>query len=158
MKINKEYQDLITALNEFVMGLDERVRESAFNFLLRHTTGALTEQERPTIPTDSAAANQKRDLSPQELIRQTKATSATAKAEVLAYWLETNQGKQSFSSADIKDAFSLAREPAPKNPSDVVARLASAGKLMPSEKVGTVQNYRLTRTAIEEVEAWGRAD
>ena len=154
MKINKEYQELITTLNDFVAGLDERVRESAFNFLLRQTAGALTEEVLPARV--DSPATQKRDLSPQELIRQTNATSATAKAEVLAYWLEVHQGKQSFSSADIKDAFNLAREPAPKNVSDVVARLASAGKLMPSEKVGTIQNYRLTRTAIEEVEAWGR--
>jgi hypothetical protein len=77
-----------------------------------------------------------------------------AKAEVLGYWAEVHQGKQSFSSGDLKDAFSQAREPAPKNLSDVVAKLASAGKLMPTERSGTIQYYRLTRTAIDEVASW----
>src|SRR5437868_4894662 len=116
MKLDKKHRDLIVELNEFVLGLDERVRESAFNFLLAQA------QDPPS--TDRLAAKvatpekKERDLSPQELIRQTNASSATAKAEVLAYWLEVYQTKENISSNDLKEAFNLAREPAPKNASD----------------------------------------
>ena len=154
MKLKKEHQDLILHLNDFVRTLDERVRAAAFTFLLQQTAKSVSGDEGALTAPTIAPSVKARELSPQELIRQTHASSATTKAEVLAYWLEIHQGKETFSSADLKDAFNHAREPAPKNPSDVVARLASAGKLMPAEKVGTIQNYRLTRTAIEEVESW----
>src|SRR5438034_5013329 len=142
MKVKKEHQDLILHLNEFVRTLDERVRAAAFSFLLQQTTKP---SDVPESPSGASEPRSQRELSPQELIRQTKAFSATAKAEVLGYWLENHQAKETFSSADLKDAFTQAREPVPKNPSDIVARLAATGKLMPADKVGNIQNYRLTR-------------
>ena len=76
------------------------------------------------------------------------------KAEVLGYWLEVYQKKDKFSSGDLKEAFSRAREVSPKNMSDVAAQLAESGKLMPVEKQGGVQYFRLTRTAVDEVKTW----
>jgi hypothetical protein len=154
MNIDKAKQKFLTELNEFVKTLDENVREAAFKFLLGEPTSEdliATPLQRTEQPVGRVA---ERDISPQELLRQSNANSNMAKAEVLAYWLEAHQGKTTFSSGDLKDAFLHAREPAPKNASDVVAKLASAGKLMPAEKVGAIQYYRLTRTALEEVREW----
>src|SRR5436190_10488439 len=154
MQIDEERRQLVSELNEFVKTLDENVREAAFKFLLgqrgEDTVPLTTARTVGAAPLAIAVAED-RDISPQELIRQSNANSGMAKAEVLGYWLEVHQGKQSFSSGDLKEAFSQAREPAPRNASDVVAKLASAGKLMPAEKSGAVQYYRLTRTAIDEV-------
>jgi hypothetical protein len=152
MKINEEQRQLVTELNEFVKGLDENVREAAFRFLIGQPGGTAPGPSAPAVR--PLRSEEDRDISPQELIRQSNASSGMAKAEVLAYWLETHQGKLSFSSGDLKDAFSQAREPAPKNLSDVAAKLASGGKLMPTEKAGAVQLYRLTRTALDEVRGW----
>jgi hypothetical protein len=51
----------------------------------------------------------------------------------------------------LKNAFLSAREPAPVNPSDIVAKLEAARKLMKGDRIGKAQSYRLTRTAINEV-------
>jgi hypothetical protein len=153
MKVDEERRQLVTELNEFVKTLDENVREAAFKFLLGQSSGVV---EAP--PTAAAMAPSRmlddREISPQELIRQSNAKSGMAKAEVLGYWMEVHQAKQSFSSGDLKDAFAQAREPSPKNLSDVAAKLASSGKLMPAERSGSIQYYRLTRTAIDEVASW----
>jgi len=76
------------------------------------------------------------------------------KALVLAYWLEEDQKKQSFTSLDLKEAFATAREPAPGNPSDVMAKLDGAGRVMKAEKMGNTQSYRLTGTGIKQVQTW----
>jgi len=157
MQIDEEKRQLISEINEFVKTLDENVREAAIKFLLGHwgaDTVPLSAARAPGVASPVTAVADDRDISPQELIRQCNANSGMAKAEVLGYWLEVHQGKHSFSSGDLKEAFSQAREPAPRNASDVVAKLASAGKLMPAEKSGAVQYYRLTRTAIDEVRNW----
>lgn len=75
------------------------------------------------------------------------------KAVVLAYWLEKYQQQPTFSSTDLKVAFEKAREPSAKNPSDLVAKLETTARIMKAEKVGAVQHYRLTSTAVEEIEA-----
>lgn len=152
MNITEEARRLVVDLNEFVKTLDENIRAPAFQFLL----GASHPDARSgvTTPVLTARTAENRDVSPQELIRQSKVSSGIAKAEVLGYWLEMHRAKESFSSGDLKEAFAYAREPAPRNASDVVAKLASTGKLMATEKSGAVQYYRLTRTAIDEVRAW----
>jgi len=76
------------------------------------------------------------------------------KAIVLAFWIEEYQDKGHFTSAELKSAFANAREPAPANPSDVVAKLEGAGKFMRAEKLGKSQYYRLTQTGIDQVHAW----
>lgn len=158
MEIDEEKKKFVVEVNAFVKTLDENIREAAFKFLLgeHHFGSALVpaSSARNLVRIESDPTGDERGISPQELIRQTKAKSNMARAEVLGYWLEVHQSKQSFSSGDLKDAFSLAREPAPGNPSDVVAKLAAAGKLMVAEKSGAVQLYRLTRTAVDEVRSW----
>ena len=152
MKIDEEKKKIVVELNEFVKTLDQNIREAAFLFLLEESGVSRNLVPSPRVETATTAND--RGISPQELIRQTDAKSNMAKAEVLGYWLEVHQSKTSFSSGDLKDAFSQAREPAPGNPSDVVGKLASAGKLMLADKSGAVQHYRLTRTAIDEVRGW----
>jgi hypothetical protein len=154
MKLDNERRKFVAELNEFIKTLDENIRESAFKFLI----GEVQPSSPASMPTPQPPKVEPDDrgISPQELIRQSNASSGVRKAEVLGYWLEVHQGKPKFSSGDLKEAFSLAREPAPKNMSDVAAQLAAAGKLMPVDRIGGVQSFRLTRTAIEEVEAWGR--
>jgi hypothetical protein len=81
-------------------------------------------------------------------------TTFTEKAVVLAYWLEAFQQRETFSSSDLKAAFEQAREPSPKNTSDLVAKLEGTARLMRADKVAGIQQYRLTSTAMQEVERW----
>ena len=149
MRALEIYGDTIKEADAFVRELDESIRSAAFNFLMTvERTGLPIIGE--TVPRP-AVQQTNRALSPQELIHQCGVTSLMDKAVVLAYWLEEYQGNESFTSADLKNAFLSAREPAPVNPSDVVAKLEAARKLMKGDRIGKAQSYRLTRTAINEV-------
>ncbi len=149
MRALEIYGDSIREADAFVRELDESIRSAAFNFLMTvERTGLPIIGE---IVPEPAIQQTNRALSPQELIHQYGVTSLMDKAVVLAYWLEEYQGNESFTSADLKNAFLSAREPAPVNPSDVVAKLEAARKLMKGDRIGKAQSYRLTRTAINEV-------
>ena len=153
MKSVDEYGETITELSKFVERLDESVRGEAFRFLLAEEVNG----SGPRAAIGSLSRQRQyggRELAPQEVIRSSGREKLTDKAIVLGFWIETHGGKQSFSSTDLKGAFETAREKAPKNPSDIVASLEQTGRLMKAEKVGGAQHYRLTGTAIQEVEAW----
>ncbi|HKR61054.1 MAG TPA: hypothetical protein VJS64_15145 [Pyrinomonadaceae bacterium] len=155
MKALETYGEMIKEADAFVRELDETIRLAAFNWLMA--------EERNVQPITGEVVNvmtpeQTRTLSPQELIHLCGVTSLMDKALVLAYWLEEQQGSVSFTSADLKNAFLSAREPAPVNPSDVVAKLESARKLMKGDRIGKAQAYRLTGTAISEVKKWMQAE
>ena len=151
MKAIEIYGDIIREANAFIKDLDASIRLSAYNLLMdeERRIGLNTDTRGTALPSDHA-----RTLSPQELIHVCGAASLMDKAVVLGYWLEEYQGSSSFTSADLKNAFLSAREPAPANPSDVVAKLEGARKLMKGERIGKAQTYRLTRTAISQVKEW----
>ncbi len=151
MKSITRYGETIVKLSEFVKPLDEAVRAEAFKFLLAKELGQISE-EAPSAASAIRSEAKTRAVAPQELIRKSDASSFTEKAVVLGYWLEKYQQKPTFSSADLKAAFEQAREQSAKNPSDLVAKLETTARIMKAEKVGAVQHYRLTSTAIEEVE------
>jgi hypothetical protein len=152
MKSIDSHGEMLKEINAFVSGLDSSVRHEAFKFLLA--------EEQKEIPKGGAVANSvqasrlDRNLSPQELLRKCNVSSSMDTALVLAYWLEEELKKEAFTSLDLKNAFSVAREPAPVNPSDVVAKLDGAGKLLKADKVGKSQSYRLSGTGIELVKTW----
>jgi hypothetical protein len=152
MKSITQYGEVILKLSDFVKPLDQTVRAEAFKFLLARELGQETAE---TLSADAFThpRAQARTVAAQELIRQSNASSFAEKAIVLGYWLEQYQQKPTFSSADLRAAFEQAREQSAKNPSDLVAKLESTARLMKAEKVGGVQHYRLTSTAIDEVEA-----
>ena len=152
MKALDTYGDTIKQADAFVRQLDERIRLAAFNLLMAEEQNATPVTGEVIHP--SAIQQPSRTLSPQEMIHLCGATSLMDKAIVLAYWLEEYQGNESLTSADLKTAFLSAREPAPVNPSDVVAKLETARRLMKGDKTGKAQSYRLTRTAINEVRQW----
>jgi hypothetical protein len=153
MKSIESHGEMLKKINGFVVGLDPSVRLEAFKFLL-------AEEEKQSLRGGDAGGTAgqllkfNRNLSPQEWLRNCHVSSLMDKALVLAYWLEEDQKKESFTSLDLKGAFIAAREPAPANPSDVVAKLEGAGKLMKASKVGKSQSYRLTGTGIEQVQNW----
>lgn len=151
MKALEMYGDAIREVDTFVRELDETIRLAAFNLLMAEERNV---QPIMGVSESKALQQTNRTLSAQELIHLCGARSLMDKALVLAYWLEEYQGNESFTSADLKTAFLSAREPAPVNPSDVVAKLESARRLMKGEKIGKTQSYRLTRTAINEVLQW----
>lgn len=156
MKALDEYREMITECDQFIRKLDESIRVEVFRFLIDKEQKSTAS---PGVEHSKITIKEGRGLSPQELIRKCQVTNLTDKALVLAYWLEDHEGKTSFSSGDLKDAFVKAREPAPANPSDVVARLDGAGKVMKAEKIGKGQQYRLTVTGIKDVTQWyGRAE
>jgi len=148
-----KYGGMLMELSKFTEQLDEAVRGEAFKFLLA--------QELDRVGAEGAVApplRQRppavREIAPQEVIRRSGRGKLTEKAVVLGFWLETHAGKESFSSGDLKAAFETAREKAPKNASDIVAALEETGRLMRAAKVGGAQHYRLTGTALQEVERW----
>jgi hypothetical protein len=157
MNAIKEFGPDIREIDKFVAGLDPAVRAPAFEFLLSRQFGfrptnrdVAGETIEPIL--SSPVVERHRALAPQELLRRVEASTATEKAILLGYWLEVHQGQTSFSGSKLKEAFDLAREQSPVNPSDLVAKLEKAGRLMRTEKIGTTQYYRLTRTAFEEIE------
>jgi hypothetical protein len=151
MKSIEQWGKVMTDLSDFVKQLDEPVRAEAFKFLLAQESGAERAAPIPVSRTRTKDTGS-RVLAPQELIRKCAVTSFIEKAVVLAYWLEHYQDTPTFSSIDLKGAFEKAREPAPKNPSDLVAKLEASARIMKAEKNGAVQNYRLTSTAMEFIE------
>jgi hypothetical protein len=150
-----DYGETIQQLSDFVKKLDESIRVEAFKFLLsRETSPAKPASAQIARAAISHSPSSDRPVAPQELIRKSGVSKFTDKAIVLAYWLEQYQQQVTFSSGDLKAAFEQAREPSPKNPSDLVANLEATGRVMRAEKAGNVQHYRLTSSAINEVERW----
>jgi hypothetical protein len=152
MKSLDSHGEMIKEINAFVAKLDPAVRLEAFKFLLAEEQTQTSKSN--TIAHSGQTSKSERSLSPQEWLRNCNVSSSMDKALVLAYWLEEDQKKVSFTSLDLKDAFTAAREPVPANPSDVVAKLDGAGKVMKADKVGKSQSYRLTRTGIDQVQSW----
>jgi hypothetical protein len=152
MKSLATHAQVIKEINAFVSELDPSLRLEAFKFLLA--------EEQKNVPKGSEmvlvdrAQKTDRGVASQERLRSCGVSSAMDMALVLAFWLEEDQKKGTFTSLDLRAAFEDAREPAPANPSDVVAKLDAAGKLMKADKVGKSQSYRLTRTGLEQVEQW----
>jgi len=146
---------LVKQIDAIVMELDPSIRTEAFKFLLAAALG-----QHPNRPPESGVTpitqltRTHRELAPQELLKRCGVSSLTDKTLAFAFWLEQYQGKQTFTSLDVKDAFNKGREPAPTNPSDVLGRLESAGKVMKAETAGKIQSYKLTGTGIAEVENW----
>jgi hypothetical protein len=153
MKSIARYGETIVKLSEFVKSLDESVRTEAFKFLLAQELGQVSVETSPAVSAIRREA-QPRAVAPQELIRKSNVSSFTEKAVVLAYWLEKYQQHPMFSSVDLKSAFDQAREKPPQNMSDLVAKVEATARIMKGEKVGKVQHYRLTSTAMKEVEGW----
>jgi hypothetical protein len=152
MKSISRHGETIIKLSEFVKQLDEAVRAEAFKFLLAQECSNGSEKVAAIAPIVQREP-QSRAVAPQELIRKCNVSSFTEKAVVLAYWLEEYQQKPTFSSGDLKMAFEQAREQPPKNPSDMVGKLEATARIMKADTVGAVQHYRLTSTAIHEVES-----
>jgi len=150
-----KYSQVLTKISEFVKKLDESVRVEAFKFLLAQELQ--NEKVTPSPVTQAISPTQgitSRSVAPQELIRQSGISTFTDKAVVLIYWLEEFQQRPTFSSGELKAAFEQAREQAPKNPSDLVAKLEATARIMKAGKTGSVQQYRLTSTAIQDVQRW----
>jgi hypothetical protein len=152
MKSLDSHGKMIKEIDAFVAKLDPAVRLEAFKFLLAEEQ-TQTPKSNTIVPSGQTPKSE-RSLSPQEWLRSCNVSSSMDKSLVLAYWLEEDQKKESFTSLDLKDAFTAAREPVPTNPSDVVAKLDGAGKVMKADKVGKSQSYRLTRTGIDQVQSW----
>jgi hypothetical protein len=148
--------DTILRLSEFVKQLDESIRLEAFRFLLEQEFKTDGESTRSVARALLRREPQDRAVAPQELIRRSGVSTFTDKAVVLAYWLEEFQQKVTFSSAELKSAFEQAREQSPKNPSDLVAKMEASARIMKADKTGSIQQYRLTSTAIQDVERWLR--
>lgn len=156
METWKQNVKLLKEINDAVKEFDESIRLEAFKVLLAQ---ASPQTALPHLPAPGSKKIQpanfgERGLSPQEMIRKCGVSSLTDKAQVLAYWFEIFQTHPTFKSSDIKAAFVQAREPAPANTSDVLARLDGAGKIMKADSEGKIQSYKLTGTGVEEVEKW----
>jgi hypothetical protein len=159
METWKQNAKLLKEINDAVKEFDESIRLEAFKFLLAQASPQVPSPALPHLPAQGskkvpAAAFGERGLAPQELLRKCGVSSLTDKAQVLAYWFEIFQAHPAFRSSDVKAAFIQAREPAPANPSDVLARLEVAGKIMKADSEGKIQSYKLTGTGVQEVEKW----
>ncbi|GEM_PF-4140215 len=153
MRSIDQYGEALVELSEFVKRLEEPVRAEAFKFLLDREFGAVSTPPPAQAAVQAQPLTGSRVVAPQELIRRSGASTLTEKAVVLAYWLEKYQNRATFSSSDMKEAFRQAREQAPRNPSDLVAKLESTARIMKAETAEEIQHYCLTSTAVDAVES-----
>ncbi len=144
----------VLELSEFIKQLDESVRVEAFRFLLPREICEDGEAVVAARQLGGKVEPDRRPVAPQELIRRSAVATFIEKAVVLAYWLEEFQQKATFSSSDLRMAFESAREHSPKNTSDLIAKLEGSGRVMRREKTGGIQQYRLTSSAIHDVQRW----
>ena len=152
MKALEMYGEGIREINAYVSELDPSIRLEVFKLLFAE------EQKRAALDGAAVQANRPqqlgRGLSPRERLRGCSVSSLIDKGLVLAFWLEVDEKKEGFTSVDLKGAFKAAREPAPGNPSDLIAKLDAAGKVMKTGKAGKSQSYCLTGTGMDQVNEW----
>jgi hypothetical protein len=115
--------------------------------------------ERPAILSANAAetaylsaASTADDLLGLSLNEFVKAKGFKSKIDLaigLIYYFEIGKGCSSFSSDELKGYFSMTKETAPTNPSDVVYRLIGKAYIMQTSEKG---RYQLTRTGMDFVD------
>lgn len=83
----------------------------------------------------------------QEFIVSRKPRSAVERTLAIAYFLEKYEGRTSFSIDDLRDAYSRAKEPAPKNLNDAVNKNIRKGCITESTNhSGKLKAWTVTNT------------
>ena len=106
------------------------------------------------------ASNKKeKSLSIREFINQLKPSTANDVAIVIGYYHEVLKEAGFFTNEDLKMGFSQAKMIAPKNISDVIAKNAKKGYIMPhSEQSGRTKEWVLTNTGEEYINSLKELD
>lgn len=98
-------------------------------------------------------AGRTKKSSAKEFLMGKKASSDPQKALVLAYYLERNEGLESFNITDLEGAFRSAREKVPGNVNDVVNKNIARGFVMDAaERKDSKKAWCLTATGERYVE------
>ena len=86
-----------------------------------------------------------------QLLKKVTVKSDVDRVLVAGYYLETIQGVQSFTAAEIKEAIRGARIAPPSNPSDVIAKNIKKGLMMMAGDKDGRMAYVLTTDGVEAV-------
>lgn len=95
------------------------------------------------------------ELSINEFLNQKGFASQIDMAIGLIYYKQTYCNCTDFNSEELKNYFSDAKTPAPKNPSDTIGKLVGKSYIMNAESKG---RYKLTRTGIQYVVDYKKQD
>ena len=122
-----ETEDTISRLNK----LEERV-ERLEKYFVNESTSAVTKP---------------RKLSAKEFLLTKSPKSEVQKVLALAYFLEHQEGIESFNVSDLEATFRAAREKVPKNLNDAVNKNIARGFMMEAkEKKDLKKTWQLTST------------
>lgn len=105
----------------------------------------------PSTTTRTSVSNKKQ--SPKEFLLTKSVTGDVQKTLALAYYLESNEGMESFNVPDLQKTFRIAKEKLPKNLNDQINKNISRGYLMDAEeKKDSLKAWTLTSTGEKFVE------
>ena len=113
-----------------VSGPQKFVEEKVAEFVTaqggkRERTGLVTSTLEP-----AAHAPGHKGVTLAQLLKKAPVKSDVDRVLVAGYYLETTQGLQTFTAAEIKDAMRAAKTSPPSNPSDVIAKNIKKGLMM----------------------------
>lgn len=129
----------IKSLNEKVLALEARVV----------VIEALLNEGKQTQTSVSPA----KKLSVKEFIILKNPSGDVQKSLVIAYYLEKNEGMQSFNIEDLAQYFQLAKEPTPQNLNDKINMNIKKGHMMEArEKKDNKKSWVVTNTGEQFIE------
>ena len=124
-----------------------------FEARLRDLEGRVGALEKLLSSPGISPASKLKKQSAREFLITKNASSESLKVLVFAYFLEQNDGLQSFNVSDLDAAFRSAREAPPKNLNDAVNKCVARGFLMEArEKKDAKKAWQLTSTGERFVE------
>lgn len=101
-------------------------------------------------PTEKGSSEKK--LSIAEFMRDYDTSNNRKKVLVIGHYLETIDDVESFSSADIEDAYKRAKKKAPANPTDPISKNAGDGFIREVGEDNGQKLWVLTQTGVRRVE------
>ncbi|OGW95981.1 MAG: hypothetical protein A2Z81_02755 [Omnitrophica WOR_2 bacterium GWA2_45_18] len=100
----------------------------------------------------STENQQTKKVAPAEYIKKASPKSQADRALLLGYYLETQNGKENFTTNDLKEINKNAKQTPFTNISDTVAKLVKQGMMMGSGNVDGTRAFALTTTGEEAIE------
>ena len=130
---------------------EDEAKLKSLNEKLSELESRITQLE--GLVTEESPRSTHKKLALREFVLSKKPTSAVQTALVIAFYLENYEGKDSFSMEDLREGFRRAKEPIPKNPSDMILKNAKKAFFdQVGEKKEGGKVWALTNSGMNEVE------
>ena len=136
-----------------VTGPQRFVENKIAEFLKEHRDLSAKSPAKQHVKGDPSPLPQvKKRTSIAQFFRSISPKSAVDKALAVGYYLEKVDELESFTAAEIRDKIKQAKEPPPKNPSDVVNQNIKKGHMMAAGDKGGKMAFVLTTDGERQVE------